>query len=268
MPSIVNFNYKIYGDCAHKERLVFLHGLMGHQLNWRHIALQLQDQFRILLYDQRGHGKSFQPEMGYSVGDYASDLHFMSKELGWSQFYLVGHSMGARNALYFTSQFPELVKKLVMVDMGVEPIDHSKKIFMLVEALPKTFKSKRSGKEFLLNDFVVQNRQLRNVERLAQYFYSNLVERQDQTASWQFSVSAILATLQQSQELLLWEHWKNLSVPTLLIRGSLSEEFPPQLYFRMLRSNSQAVGRVIENAGHWVHADQPQKFIESLRAFF
>jgi len=64
-----------------------------------------------------------------------------------------------------------------------------------------------------------------------------------------------------------WNDWKSLKIPTLLIRGEKSEDLPQEVFDKMLRENRNARGIVIKNAGHWVHFDSPQEFIEELRSF-
>jgi len=84
MSYLDNFNFQLVG----KElgpKLVFLHGLMGSGANWRKIVKEFSDQFQVLTFDQRGHGRSFQPENAYSPKDYSEDLLKILKELGWDK---------------------------------------------------------------------------------------------------------------------------------------------------------------------------------------
>ena len=111
------FHYDILGLNSEKK-LVFLHGLMGRGLNWRKITPHFEKEYQILIFDQRGHGKSFHPPKGYAPEDYAQDLEDILEELGWKEVYLVGHSMGARNAMSFSAKFTHRVKKLVVEDIG------------------------------------------------------------------------------------------------------------------------------------------------------
>ena len=106
MSFLNHFNYQLLGD-PQAPKLVFLHGLMGSAANWRKITTAFTEKYHILLYDQRGHGRSFQPSSGYKPEDYASDLQQILKELGWEKIFLVGHSLGGRNALNFAFKNPK-----------------------------------------------------------------------------------------------------------------------------------------------------------------
>ena len=91
---------------------------MWRVVNWRRITPHFEQEYQILIFDQRGHGQSFHPPSGYFPKHYAQDLEDILKELGWNHIYLVGHSLGGRNALAFASKFTHRVGKLVVEDIG------------------------------------------------------------------------------------------------------------------------------------------------------
>ena len=62
---------------------------MAFSANWRKIASRLESEFQCLIYDQRGHGRSFKPETGYTPEVFAEDLYKITNELGWDRFHLV-----------------------------------------------------------------------------------------------------------------------------------------------------------------------------------
>ena len=115
MEYLQNFNYKILGNLQSEKYLVFLHGLMGSGINWSSIAKLFAEDYQILIYDQRGHGRSFQPQEGYHPNDYAEDLYKILRELDWDKINLVGHSMGGRNALSFAQLYPDSLQKLSLI---------------------------------------------------------------------------------------------------------------------------------------------------------
>ncbi len=262
------FNYQFYGP-EDGRRWVFLHGLMGYGFNWRRIATGLQDSERVLLYDQRGHGKSWKPLTGYSPEDYADDLFLITQELGWDRFILVGHSMGGRNALCFADRFPEKIEKLVIEDIGPESDPAAPEYFRwLLGLVPTPFVNKLSAKEFFMNQFKPLVRgKVENVDTLGAYLYSNIIENQDGTADWRFSREAVMASVIQGRAQDRWQELKALSMPTLVIRGQTSKELPLPIFQQMLKANPRIEGVEISNAGHWVHSDQPEEFLQVIRKF-
>jgi pimeloyl-ACP methyl ester carboxylesterase len=216
------------------------------------------------VYDQRGHGWSFKPESGYGPEDYALDLKLILDELGWQKVILVGHSMGGRNALHFAHKFPQRVLALVIEDIGPEgnPTAMQKTIDM-VEMVPAPFVSKA----FFENDFVAQLGGGAGAKVLGQYFYTNIEARPDGTADWRFSKKAILSSLIKGHFQPRWEVVRDLKVPTLFVRGGNSTDFPRPEFLKVLEINPKIQGVEIPDAGHWVHFDKPDAFINAVRLF-
>ena len=265
---LAQFNYQFMGP-ENGRKWVFLHGLMGYALNWRRIATGLQNSERILLFDQRGHGKSWQPESGYAAEDYEQDLNLILQELGWEKIILVGHSMGGRNSLEFAHLFPQKVEKLVIEDIGPEghlnAVDYYVWLFGLV---PTPFPDKRAAKEFFLNQFKnkIQGRS-QNPETLGQYLYSYITEKEDGTADWRFSKQAMLDSVRQGRARDRWDVLRALPMQTLVIRGTNSTELDHSVFERMILANPRIEGVEISDAGHWVHSDQPEAFLQAIRKF-
>lgn len=249
------------------RRWVFLHGLMGYAVNWRKIVSNLGPNDVALIFDQRGHGTSMQPTSGYAPEDYAEDLHQIVQQIGWSQFILVGHSMGARNALIFAAKHGRYLQKLVLEDLGPEANEKSLPYYQhLMDSIPTPFPSKLRAKEFFMNEF--RNLPVRgDRQTIGLYFYSNIIDKPDGSADWRFSRQAILDSVRWGRASDHWAEFRSLSVPTLVIRGAQSEELSKEIFERMGRENPRVKLVEIANAGHWVHYDQPELFVEALKSF-
>ena len=267
MAYLDNFNHKIVGPAAGR-RWVFLHGLMGYGQNWARIVSALEATEQTLVLDQRGHGKSFQPEEGYAPEDYADDLKLILDELGWEKIILVGHSMGGRNVLNFASRFPDYVEKLVIEDIGPESVQGAHEYYeYLLNLVPTPFATRELARDFFKLEFPKIAKTREKVEVLASYFYANMVEKPDGTVDWRFSKRGIIESVKAGRNKDRWDEVKGLKVPTLVIRGENSAELSRENYQRMLDSNPMLHGVEIPQAGHWVHADQPQAFVEAVKNF-
>ncbi len=64
-----------------------------------------------------------------------------------------------------------------------------------------------------------------------------------------------------------WDEVESLSMPTLLVRGENSQELSRENYHKMLDLNEVLRGVEIPQAGHWVHSDQPQAFLDAIKSF-
>jgi len=261
------FNYQLTGP-ENGRKWVFVHGLMGYGANWRKIVAGLESTERVLVYDQRGHGRSQKPASGYSPEDYSEDLYKITEELGWDQFVLVGHSMGGRNVLNFASRHSEKLIKLVVEDIGPEADGNAVEYYeTLLGMVPTPFKNREAAREFFHHEFLEKAKTRDKPQVLSQFLYANIEDKPDGTADWRFSKQGILKTVTDGRAQERWHEVESLKVPTLWVRGAQSRELTKESYERILRSNSMITGVEIPNAGHWVHSEQPALFLAALKNF-
>ncbi len=262
-----NFNYSVLGTNTTK-RIVFVHGLMAFSANWRKIASRLENEFQCLIYDQRGHGRSFKPEKGYSPEDFAEDLNKITNELGWDRFHLVGHSMGGRNVMTFSHRHPEKVITLTIEDMGP---DRDPKVLdyyhQMLDVIPTPFLNKDSIKLFFDNEFFKKFTPKEPSSVLSTFLQANLEEKQNGTYDWRFSKQAVYEMVREGHEKDRWLEVSSFKMPVLLVRGETSHVFKVETFEKMLQVNPQIHGVTIPGVGHWVHFEKYQEFINELRNF-
>lgn len=248
---------------------MFLHGLMGSAANWRRIAKAFEDDFEVLAFDQRGHGRSFHAKDGYSRRDYAKDLELILNDLGWAEIALVGHSMGGRNAMEFASILPQRVKALVIEDIGPASSELAvSRTDKLIELVPTPFASRQAAKDFFEKEYPDKISFHSQPEVISRFFLSNIEEKPDGTQDWRFDKEAIFASVRTGGGEELWHKFSSLKVPTLVVRGENSTDLPVKIFERMLAVLPGVRGVEIQGAGHWVHFDQPDAFIKVLKEFF
>lgn len=257
-------NYQIIGQDS-PSKLVFLHGIMGQGRNWQSIAKKFSADNQCLILDQRGHGQSMQPESGYQLDDYVEDLKSLLDQLGWVEpIKLVGHSMGGRVALMFAHKYPQLIEKLVIVDIGPSSDWQSMtSILEKLDSVPVPFESREQARQFFETEFMdkYQNKML------MEFFYSNLAEQNSQY-NWVFSKEGIRQTLELARFKDYWAEFRELISPTLLIRGEKSTDLTQEDYQKLMANNPRIFGTVVEGAGHWVHAEKPLETLQIMGDFF
>ena len=269
MSYLSNFHHQFAGNENSEKKLVFVHGLMGYGANWRPIAREFESEYHILYYDQRGHGRSISPKSGYAPEDFADDLKQILDEIGWSKVYLVGHSMGGRVVAEFTYQHPEMVKKLVIEDIGPDANPEAiRRIEELIDGVPSPFAGRKEAKEYFMNDFLKQFSDRPNAKALGMFPYSNFAEKSDGQVSWKIDPEVVRQCVHEGRKRDRYEEFAKISVPTLLIRGETSEELDSEVYQRVLAENQHIKGLEIAGAGHWVHYDQLSAFVEALKGHF
>ena len=264
---IDNFNYSILGTNT-EQRVVFLHGLMAFSANWRKIANKVEDRFQCLIYDQRGHGRSFKPESGYSLEVLAEDLNKITSELGWKKFHLVGHSLGARVAMVFADKFPEKVKTLTIEDMGVSVLPESYLYYeQMLKIVPTPFSSREAVKGFFENSFLKLFHPNENPKVLLTFLQANIEEKEPGVFDWKFSKQAIIETARESNNQDRWREISSFKMPVLLVRGEKSHILSLPEFEKMLQVNPQITGIEIKGAGHWLHYEKYEEFTQVLVKF-
>jgi pimeloyl-ACP methyl ester carboxylesterase len=100
--------------------IVCIHGLTANHTCWQSMADILAPDYRLIAHDLRGRGESEKPAKGYSVEIHAQDLGALLDHFGLKSAVVMGHSLGAHIGLYFATHFPKRVKKLILVDGGID----------------------------------------------------------------------------------------------------------------------------------------------------
>ncbi len=251
-----------------QQRIVFLHGLMAFSANWRKIANKLENQYQCLIYDQRGHGRSFKPESDYSLEDYAEDLHKIANDLGWENFHLVGHSLGGRVAMAFAHKYPDKVKTLTIEDMGAGIFVDSYKYYeRMLNIVPTPFTSKENVKVFFENDFLKHFTPSENPKVLLTFLQANIEEKESGVYDWKFSKQGIIETAKESHKTDRWLEVSSFKMPVLLVRGEKSHVLGREEFQKMMKINPQIRGVEIKGAGHWVHYEKYEEFTQELLKF-
>lgn len=101
--------------------VLFLHGIMGHRRDWDVLIDRLGEQYRVIAVDQRGHGRS-QWTPSYRVAEMADDAIALIERLELAPVPIVGHSMGAMVAMIVAARRPDLVDRIVVVDIAPDSL--------------------------------------------------------------------------------------------------------------------------------------------------
>lgn len=105
-----------FRDTGSGPSVVFLHGVTASLGVWDSVVLNLGNHVRAIAIDQRGHGRSDKPISGYGAEEYYSDVLTLVADLECAPVVLVGHSLGARNAVVLGAKHPEVVAAVVAID--------------------------------------------------------------------------------------------------------------------------------------------------------
>lgn len=254
--------------------LFILHGLFGLSDNWATVGKMLSENFEVYLIDLRNHGSSphsddwSYPTMAEDIKELADELFSHSPN---HSFTLMGHSLGGKVAMQFASMYPELLKKLIVVDMA--PKDYPGKQFDFIEklltinlAIMKTRKEAEAALSSIIKDWATVQLLLKNIQWSENSGSgSSTGTSTNNHMEWKFNLKVIA----ENQEMIgrTFNIKNQIDTPTLFIRGEksnyISDTDIPEI--KKILPNSEV--KTIVGAGHWVHADKPEFFLEEVNTF-
>ena len=251
---------------------LLIHGFGDASGVWRHLATRLMAEFHVVGMDLRGHGDSdWDPEHRYDTDTFSADLNQVVATFGFERMILVGHSFGAEMAIYFAASHPSRVAGLVIADYGHElsklGIDHVKSGFL---EMPRSFASVDEYTQWL-----IARRPLADQKQLEHFARQGL--RPLSAAEWRVKTDPALAdspvmnragNSDRYVDPALWEAFKRIVCPILVVRGGISSVLPPDVARRMVESAAAGSrAATIRGAGHAVMMDNPVEFTEVVARF-
>ena len=240
--------------------VIVLHGLFGLSDNWATFGRLLSGHYSVYIPDLRNHGQS--PHS--SVFDFPSlenDLVELVEEHGLNDIFLIGHSLGGKTAMFFTLHHPEMVKKLVVVDISLRKSPPNREHQLLLDAMMAVDFSMAKSRGDVEKQLQTQVKSL----KLRQFLLKNVYWRDRHSLGWRPNLGAINENL-----LSVFEGVNASGIfvgPTLFIRGGSSDYIRDADLDEMKTKFPGAEVKTIANASHWVHADAPGEFYGLVKNF-
>ena len=249
--------------------IVILHGIFGSSDNWLTISKTIAARgYRVFALDQRNHGQSpHANEQDYQ--SMAADLREFLIDQQLENPILVGHSMGGKTVMQYAMLYrndgdaairpPGTFEKLVVVDIAPKfyPIHHAELIRGL-KAINLTMLKGRTEADAVLQQY-------EPIPAVRQFLLKNLYRNEQGGFDWRLNIPVIERELHGIGEELT--NPRIVTDPTLFIRGSespyiLDDDIPT---IKRIFPNVQI--ETIEGAGHWIQAEKPAEFVETLINF-
>jgi esterase len=239
--------------------VAILHGLFGTGRNWRSIAQQLAARHRVLAFDLRNHGASPWAD-GMSYGEMVEDLGASLRARGIDHAALLGHSMGGKVAMLAALLHPAEVGRLVVVDIAPAPNPPTLLAYVrAMRAVDLDDITRRSEVDARLSGAIPDG-----AERA--FLLQNLI-MDDGKARWRLNLEAIEREFPQILDFPDLPAGTAYQGPTLFVAGARSDYIQTEHEPMIRRLFPQVRITRIEGAGHWVHAEQPQAFLETVAPF-
>ncbi|PMD97368.1 alpha/beta hydrolase [Siphonobacter sp. BAB-5405] len=239
--------------------IVILHGVFGSADNWLTVGKQIAEKgFRVFMLDQRNHGRSpWSDDFGYQ--EMAEDLHEFIQDQQLTDPLLIGHSMGGKTVMQFALNYPELLDKMVVVDIAPRfyPVHHTG-ILKGMNLMPlATLKNRQDAETFFT--------QYEDHPGTRAFVLKNLARADEGGFTWRLNLPVITREIETVGSELSGIH--PVSKPVLFVRGELSSYITEEDEKEIFRIFPQARVETIAGASHWVQADQPEAFIEAVMNF-
>ena len=275
----LRLHYVDWGN-ADAPPLLLVHGGRDHCRNWDWVAQRLKNDYHIIAPDLRGHGDSqWVIGAGYNQVDYAYDLAQLIDQKDMKPLRIVAHSMGGAISLLYSGLFPENVERLVVIEgMGPPPSMLKQMQKMTTGERVKDWMSNlrniagRLPKRYETLEDAFQRMQSENPHLSADQARHLTIhgsnQNEDGTYSWKFDnyIRAFSPIgLPHGEQ---YKLWAEIRCPTLLVRGTESWASDPEEDGRIkhFRDTKPEVVNIAE-AGHWVHHDQLDQFVDLISDF-
>lgn len=135
-PDGLTLYYELHGDAG--DALVFVHGYTGDVTDWQHQMPVFSRTHRVLILDNRGHGRSQAPAeaAAFSIERMADDVEALAAHVGFERYHLLGHSMGGAIAQEVALRSPGKLRSLILEDTSYRFAGHKMEIPEAPRPLP------------------------------------------------------------------------------------------------------------------------------------
>lgn len=239
--------------------LLILHGFLGMSDNWKTLGRQYAEAgYQVHLIDQRNHGKSFWSS-DFNYDFLAQDLAAYIKEHQLEKVNLLGHSMGGKTVMQFACNYVNHVNKVIVADIAPKyyPPHHSY-ILDALNTLDFSSITSRGNAEEQLSKHITEY-------GIRQFLLKNLFWKAKGQLAFRFNLDILTNRMEEVGENI--GSTEIFNGPTLFLKGDKSEYVTKEDFTSIKQHFPLAQIESIENAGHWLHAENPKQFFSKSITF-
>ena len=243
----------IIGDS--NRHLIILHGFLGMGDNWKTHAKKIAlEGFTVHLLDLRNHGRSFW-DNDFTFNSMAEDIYNYIKFKKISKADLIGHSMGGNLAFYISNKVPDIIKKIVIVDIAPKKYDKlHEDIFLGLKSIDFNLIGSRKEVDEKLSLYITD-------ERVRQFLLKSIYWKSEKKLGFRFNLD-VLYDFSKNSISNEFETPIGFNGPSLFLHGELSNYVNEKDYDLINYHYSNALIIKVPNSGHWLHIDNSDFFLE------
>ncbi|MDB3870468.1 alpha/beta fold hydrolase [bacterium] len=248
---------KIYGDKG--QDLIVIHGLFGMSDNWNTLGKKFAKYCKVHLIDLRNHGRSpHSTEFSYEV--MCDDLLEYMEDNSIKNPVILGHSLGGKVAIKFAFTHPDKIEKLIVADMSPRRYNtdfHQNLLSILYKLNLEDFEKRKEIDSILSSTYKDKGMRL--------FLLKNLYRKENKEFAWRFNIDVLLEKVSNIQEADFIQGV--CKIPTHFIRGGNSNYITSEDELTINKHFSDFSIATIEGAGHWLHAENPERFYNEVMGF-
>jgi esterase len=255
----VELFYRKYGE---GNPVLILHGLFGMSDNWVSIAKKLGENYEVFVPDLRNHGQSPHSD----IFDYDSMTNDILEFIEYHNIrnpFLIGHSMGGKVVMKLALENMDLPAGIIIVDISPNFYSEHPEHVDLINAMQSIDIS--AAKSF--SDIDKQLAGYPISLKLRQFLLKNLHRTKDNSFVWKFNIEAIKLNLDKIMEGINTGNKSAYPGPALFIKGGQSDYIKPEDFAVIKKMFPASEIITIDSSSHWVHADTPLEFMETVQLF-
>lgn len=238
---------------------IILHGFLGSGDNWKTLGRRFSEKgYQIHLVDLRNHGHSFHSHI-FDYKSMAEDVREYCQHYALDDILLLGHSMGGKTAMEYACLYPETVLKLIIADIGPKKYpQHHQDILKALQSLDfSRIKTREMADEFLSTYIQDIGTRL--------FLLKNLYWKNKGELALRINLPVLLENIEEVGKALPTEFIYNGD--TLFLKGSKSGYIEDIDELSIVKHFPKALIKTVSNAGHWLHAENPEEFYDNVMDF-
>lgn len=249
-------NTIIHGTATKAPPLLIAHGLFGSGRNWGVIAKRLSDTRQVIAVDMRNHGQS-EWSQDHSYDAMADDLAEVIMAHG-GHADVLGHSMGGKAAMTLALKYPQVVRRLTVADIAPVSYSHSQQSH--IDNMRAVDLSSLTARSEAQEQLIAGG----SGPALAAFFTQSLDVK---ARRWRLNLDALEANMSRILGFPDLSDRAPFEGPVLFLAGATSDYVLPEHRPVIKALFPKARFAKIPNAGHWLHAEAPRRFEDSMRAW-
>jgi pimeloyl-ACP methyl ester carboxylesterase len=238
--------------------LLILHGFLGMGDNWKSLGNLFSRSYQVHLIDQRNHGRSFHTD-DFSYELMVEDLVRYMDHHGLEKAHVLGHSMGGKTVMLLAVEHPDRVDRMIVADIAPKFYPrHHQFILDALHAVDFGSVSSRNEIDEVFRKYIPE-------WGIRQFLLKNVYRKSRDELAYRFNLSSLEENIDEVGVELPPRSMSE--TPALFLRGANSGYITrrDEALIKAHFPNSEIAD--IPDAGHWLHAENPDEFYKKVVSF-